>query len=127
MWWARLVAATLLIAFSAAFAWYISQPFDPTLAAVAIGVLAIGMGASWLLSGTPFGRELQLLGLGRLSTTRERRISFALMIVAIVSISVMDLVYGRQPPFLPAFVWLIATFVPLTVAQMMVHRTAQAI
>ena len=123
MWRGWLAGGVLLVAFCAWFAWLMSQPFDPTLGAIAIGVLLLAITVTWALSFTRLGPALRRLGLGRSSTTRERRVSFALMMVAIVSTSVMNLAFGKQPPFVPAFVWLLATFGPLTLINRVLQRS----
>ena len=117
-----MVVAAFLVATCAGYAWFISQPFDATRGAIAIGLLMLGMGAGWFLSGTPLAPELRRFGVGRPSTTRERRISYGLMFAAIASMWAMQAVLGRQPSFLPAFAWLFATLGVLTLVHFSVHR-----
>lgn len=117
-----MVGAAFLVGICAGYAWFMSGPFDATRGAIGIGLLIVALGAGWLLSRTPIGPQLQRLGLGRPTTTRERRISYGMTFAAIVDLWVMQAILGRQPAFLPAFGWLVATFGLLTLVNFSLQR-----
>ena len=120
------VGAAFLLGICAGYAWFMSGPLTATRGTIAIGLLIVALGGGWLLSRTPIAPELQRLGFGRPTTTRERRISYGMTFAAIVDLWVMQAVLGRQPLFLPAFGWLVATFGLLTLVNFSLQRWMRA-
>ena len=98
----------------AGLAWLFNAQPRPDLFGAMIGAILVVLGLIAVLQRVgPLVGMLDRVGLGRPRTSVERRLSFAVGLVAAGSAEVLHLVRGDPPGFVFTLVWLLVTFTVL--------------